>query len=258
MNASTPGLDAANHARNQRFRVRSMINGVGFSFAGKRRGHSHVLRASQKAGDAELRKWREHNVFSKVEKETRLKQIFAWADEQKPKGRAWGPLTPKEKVILTVMHDSRCYVSGRLDWAYSQICQMAKCTTQTLSSAIKKFEQLGLIEKWRRMIPVDNPEPGGSLWIQINNAYFLKLPGEVAKRVRDALGLLTSVILPPVPPKREPTEHELQAITEARTRAAQGAPEVAARHQHYANSLVATAIARNNAARSSNPGDSSS
>lgn len=257
MSAQHPGLDAANAARHRKFRVRSLVNGIGFNLNGNRRGASQVLRTSRTAGDPELRMWREHNVFSRVEKETRLEQIFAWADEQKPKGKAWGPLTPKEKIILQVMYDARCYVSGRLDFAYSQICRMAKCSSQTLSDAIKKFGDLGLVEKWRRMIPVHNPEPGAPRYTQINNAYFLKLPGEVAKRVRDALGKRTSIVLPPVPPKRQPNEHELQAIAAARLQATFGDASTAARREHYSNNLAATAIARGNGSASSDPGDSS-
>ncbi|MDE8393121.1 hypothetical protein PCJ51_27520, partial [Klebsiella pneumoniae] len=88
---------------------------------------------------------------------------------------------------LKVLHDARDYLTGRLDFAYSQICAMAKCCTQTLSAAIKKFERLHLVEKWRRMVPIVGGELGSARNTQINNAYFLKLPGEVAKRVRDAL-----------------------------------------------------------------------
>lgn len=236
--APSRSLAAANQARAERHTVRSLVKGIGFSFEGKRRGSCAVLATSRLAGEAELRNWRHHNVFPRVEKEERLQQIFAWADEHKAKGRPWGLLSPKEKVILQVLHDARDYRTGRLDFAYSQICAMAKCCTQTLSAAIKKFERLHLVEKWRRMVPIVGGELGSARNTQINNAYFLKLPGEVAKRVRDALDKISTIVLPPVQPPREPTPHELAAQAAARAKAAGSDRTAASRHEHYANSAV--------------------
>jgi hypothetical protein len=236
--APSRSLAAANQARAERHTVRNLVKGIGFSFAGKRRGSCAVLATSRLAGEAEIRNWRHHNVFPRVEKEERLQQIFAWADEHKAKGRPWGLLSPKEKIILKVLHDSRDYRTGRLDFAYSQICGMAKCCTQTLSNAIKKFERLHLIEKWRRMVPIVGAALGSARNTQINNAYFLKLPGEVAKRVRDALEKICSIVLPPVPPAREPTEHELAAVSAYQAKAAGTDRTAASRHEHYATSAI--------------------
>lgn len=245
--ASSRGLAAANVGRAQRQKVRSLVHGLGFSFTGKRRGSCAVLAQSRLAGEAELRGWRHHNVFSRVEKEERLQQIFTWADEHKTKGKPWGLLTPKEKDILQVLHDARDYRTGRLDFAFSQICAMARCCTQTLNDAIKKFERLHLVEKWRRMVPLLDAELGGARNTQINNAYFLKLPGEVAKRVRAALEKLGEIILPPVQPPREPTEHEVTAAAGSRAKAARTDGSASARHEHYANSAAQDMIARGNA-----------
>ncbi|WP_157134589.1 hypothetical protein [Sphingomonas sp. PAMC 26605] len=245
--ASSPSLAAANAGRVQRQKVRGLVHSLGFSFTGKRRGSCAVLAHSRLAGEAELRGWRHHNVFPRVEKETRLQQIFAWADEHKVKGKPWGLLSPKQKIILEVLHDARDYRTGRLDYAFSQICAMARCTTQTLNDAIKKFESLHLIEKWRRMVPLLDAETGGARNTQINNAYFLKLPGEVAKRVRAALEKLGEIILPPVQPPREPTEHEVTAAAGSRAKAARTDGSASARHEHYANSAAQDMIARGNA-----------
>lgn len=91
------GLTAANQKRTERQSVRNLINGVGFKFGGGRRGTCNVRATSKLAGDAELRKWRKQNVFSRVEKDVKLEQIFAWADEHQAKGKPWGLLTPKTK-----------------------------------------------------------------------------------------------------------------------------------------------------------------
>lgn len=248
---SPRGLGAANQRRAERQGVRALIAGVGFNFGGKRRGTCNVRATSKLAGDAELRKWRNQNVFSRVEKEVKLEQIFAWADEHKAKGKPWGLLTPKDKVILQVMHDARCYTTGRLDFAYSQLCTMARCCAQTLSVAIKKFERLGLLEKWRRMVPIADPETGGSRNTQINNAYFLRLPTEVAKRVAAVLAKLSTIVLPAVPKSREPTEHEVRAVAATRAKAQSADLGKAGRNEHYANSMIETMNARRNNVSSS-------
>lgn len=256
--SSSQALAAANRKRRQNYQARSLIDGVGFTFDGKRRGRSKVLRDSKHAGEAEMRKWRESNVFPRIEKEARLSAIFAWSDEHKIKGRAWGLLTPKQKRILQVMHDARDYATGALDLAYSTICRIARCCTQTLASAIAKFVDLDLIEKWRRTVPLDDPEPCGPRVVQIENAYFLKLPGEVARRVRRALGKLTEIVLPPVPAARLPTAHEKAALAKMLTAPVGDDRVSAARRQHHAANLIGRCNARKNAVAASSSGDSSS
>lgn len=151
-------------------------------------------------------------------------------------------------MILQVMHDARCFTTGRLDFAYSQLCTMTKCCAQTLSIAIKKFKHLGLLKKWRRMIPMRDPETGGARNTQINNAHFLRLPAEVAKRVSAVLAKLSAVILPAVPKPKQPTEHEVRTVAATRAKARSTDMESAGRNEHYANSMIQTMNARRNEA----------
>lgn len=249
MSAPSNGLQAANAARAKQQQVRALVHGLGNALGSKRRGLSPVLRHSSHAGDAELRKWREHNVFPRVEKEIALEQIFRWADEHKEKGRAWGLLTPKQKDILRILYDARDYVTGRLDFAYSHLCRLARCCSQTLSVAIKRFEELKLIEKWRRTVPVDDPVPDGPRVLQINNAYFLKRPGEVASRIRAKLARIGAALLPATMVGRDPSPHERQALAAQTARSNSAGPADAARQERYAHDMWLKINARSNAPR---------
>ena len=251
------GLAAANKANAQKAKILSMVNGFGIRGGTQRRGNGAVRRGSQYAGQAEWTKWGECNVKSRIEKETILDIVFKWADDGKQKGRAWGFLTPKDKDVYTMLWNSRCFTTGKLDYAYSHMKIMAGCCIGTLSKAFKKFEEHGLLERLRRSVPIDDPEPGGPRVAQITTAYFLKLPRFIQRQVDAALKKVAAVVLPPVPPPRAPTPHERAALAEA-TSPSQGLSKAgSARRGYYRNSMISRLNACANAGAFINEGDSS-
>ncbi|MCC2976264.1 hypothetical protein LK533_06195 [Sphingomonas sp. PL-96] len=252
-----PGLSAANEARLQRAQSRNILHGFGRGMSDRGRGLSAVRRDSHHAGPGDLKRWKS-NVFPRIEKETRLEEIFAWADDHKEKGRPWGLLTPKQKVILREMHDRRCFTTGRLDWAWKQIAEFARCSLDTLSKALTRFEDLGLVKRWRRTIPVPNPAPGEPTTLQISNGYELGLPEKVAAIVASKLKKVAQVFLPPVPAPREPSEQEQAALGAQLAAKPTGDPAVDARRAHYLEASIQRMNARRNAGTFSADRDSAS
>lgn len=107
---------------------------------------------------------------------TRLMKVARhYADAHRTKGVA--PLTPSTlKVLETMLFKAMDWATGKLDWSYLQLAEKAGRAVDTVWRAILQLEAGGWLERMRRCEPNPNPAPGEPPFIQITNAYRLKLP----------------------------------------------------------------------------------
>lgn len=180
---------------------------VGGLFRSRRsRTGQKVWRHSQHAGDFELRRWRETNMFSADEHNARLRAAEQFERATKLPGKRNGALGHIALDLLRFMLRLRNRKTGRLDPSLTWLAQQLRRSRSAIAEALARLKMHGFLEWLRRTEPVDNPEPGGQYVTQITNAYFFTMPAGVADLVRRML--------------RRPTE-AMRRAAEQRARAAE-------------------------------------
>jgi len=158
-----------------------------------RRTFAPVRRNSRHAGEYEVRRWKQDNVFGAAERRARLKAAKKYDRETKVPGKPWGQLGPNGLQVYEHVLKARDYKNGRFDQAAQTIANALRISRKTVHAALARLKAVGLLDWQRRTEPIEDPEPFGPQVRQISNAYFLLVP----KWLRSMLGKLLAE--PPVP-----------------------------------------------------------
>ncbi|MGZ3272403.1 MAG: hypothetical protein ACXU82_03605 [Caulobacteraceae bacterium] len=124
-----------------------------------------------------------YRPMSRGEPKRIMRAAEAWAEAHRVKGVS--PLTASTlRILETALFAAMDWTTGQLDWSYAQFADAAGRCIDTVWRALKQLENDGWLERMRRCAPNDDTSPGAAPFIQITNAYRLKLPEKVASWVK--------------------------------------------------------------------------
>ncbi|WP_242140898.1 hypothetical protein [Sphingomonas sp. TREG-RG-20F-R18-01] len=148
------------------------------------RTYQPVRRDSRHAGEREQRLWRQHNMFSRDENNTRMTAAEKYDDETKLPGKRNGALGSTALKVLRVLLRLRGRADGRLEPSYAWLADKACIARSTVGEALARLKEAGFLDWVRRTQRVEDPERPNQYVEQIPNAFILTLPGHAEKLIR--------------------------------------------------------------------------
>lgn len=146
-----------------------------------------VRRDTRHAGDRELRRWRQTNMFGREEHNARMRAAEQFERDTKLPGKRNGALGHIALEVLRTFLRLRGRHGGRLDPTIRWVARTIRRARSAVSAALGRLKQCGFIDWDRRSRVVDDPSRPDQYVEQISNAYYLIQPPSVVQAVNRML-----------------------------------------------------------------------